>query len=109
MATDEARKLQKIVDDYRTAPNPGGNCLADNAAPNVHDAMPLVIKAIHDVTLAFGELIGNVVRHAGAADVEVAINHGGTDTVLHVMDGGSGFSPAGCRKTSMQKTVVDFF
>jgi anti-sigma regulatory factor (Ser/Thr protein kinase) len=48
-------------------------------------------EACANAELAFGELIGNVVRHAGGGAVEVAVNHGGTDTVLHVMDGGGGF------------------
>jgi PAS domain S-box-containing protein len=41
--------------------------------------------------LVFSELVGNVVRHAHAEDVEVAIDHGGLHSVLHVMDRGSGF------------------
>jgi PAS domain S-box-containing protein len=41
--------------------------------------------------LIFSELIGNVVRHAHAKDVEVAVDHGGPYSVLHVMDRGSGF------------------
>jgi PAS domain S-box-containing protein len=41
--------------------------------------------------LVFSELIGNVVRHARADEVEVAVDHGGRYSVLHVMDRGSGF------------------
>jgi anti-sigma regulatory factor (Ser/Thr protein kinase) len=47
--------------------------------------------ACANAEVVFGELIGNVVRYASSADVEVAVNHGGPETVLHVMDHGSGF------------------
>jgi serine phosphatase RsbU (regulator of sigma subunit)/anti-sigma regulatory factor (Ser/Thr protein kinase) len=49
------------------------------------------LQACANAELAFGELIGNVVRHARGTDVTVAVNHSGTATVLHVIDGGSGF------------------
>ncbi len=41
--------------------------------------------------LVFSELIGNVVRHAQGDEVEVAVDHGGLYSVLHVMDRGGGF------------------
>ena len=42
--------------------------------------------------LVFGELIGNVVRHArSASGVDVVLDHGGPYSVLHVLDRGSGF------------------
>jgi serine phosphatase RsbU (regulator of sigma subunit)/anti-sigma regulatory factor (Ser/Thr protein kinase) len=42
--------------------------------------------------LVFGELLGNVVRHAdGDRRVEIAIDCGGARTVLHVFDWGPGF------------------
>jgi PAS domain S-box-containing protein len=47
--------------------------------------------ACANAELVFGELVGNVVRYASGADVEVAVNYGGVDTVLHVMDHGAGF------------------
>jgi PAS domain S-box-containing protein len=41
--------------------------------------------------LIFSELIGNVVRHAGqAGPVDIAVDHGGAHSVLHVLDGGGG-------------------
>jgi anti-sigma regulatory factor (Ser/Thr protein kinase) len=46
--------------------------------------------------LVFGELIGNVVRHAGnAVEVDVVVDQGGPYSVLHVMDCGSGFHHIG--------------
>lgn len=46
--------------------------------------------------LVFGELIGNVVRHAGRArQVDAVVDTGGQHTVLHVMDRGTGFSHVG--------------
>jgi serine phosphatase RsbU (regulator of sigma subunit)/anti-sigma regulatory factor (Ser/Thr protein kinase) len=51
--------------------------------------------ACANAELVFGELIGNVVRHASSTmNVEVAVNHAGPDTVLHVMDLGGGFNHA---------------
>ena len=47
--------------------------------------------ACANAELIFSELIGNVVRHAYAEEVEVAVDHGGPYSVLHVMDRGSGF------------------
>jgi anti-sigma regulatory factor (Ser/Thr protein kinase) len=41
--------------------------------------------------LIFCELIGNVVRHAHAPEVAIAVDHGGRYSVLHVIDRGSGF------------------
>ncbi len=42
--------------------------------------------------LVFGELIGNVVRHAAPhSDDEIAIDCSGPQTVLHVFDRGPGF------------------
>jgi PAS domain S-box-containing protein len=50
-------------------------------------------EALANAELVFGELIGNVVRHARhAPQVDVAVSHVGPDTVLHVLDGGGGFS-----------------
>lgn len=47
---------------------------------------------IASAELVFGELIGNVVRHAkSGCDAEIAIDHGGPRTVLHVLDRGAGF------------------
>jgi anti-sigma regulatory factor (Ser/Thr protein kinase) len=49
--------------------------------------------ACTNAELVFGELIGNVLRHANhSSDVEVALNHGGSDSVLHVLDHGAGFN-----------------
>ncbi|MGD0473162.1 MAG: SpoIIE family protein phosphatase [Candidatus Velthaea sp.] len=46
--------------------------------------------------LVFSELIGNVVRHAAqTTEVEVAVDHGGPHSVLHVLDRGSGFYHVG--------------
>jgi signal transduction histidine kinase len=47
--------------------------------------------ACANAELIFSELIGNVARHAYAQEVEVAVDHGGPCSVLHVMDRGSGF------------------
>jgi PAS domain S-box-containing protein len=41
--------------------------------------------------VVFGELVGNVVRHASSGDVEVIADHGGPHSVLHVLDRGAGF------------------
>ena len=42
--------------------------------------------------LVLAELIGNVVRHAaGRPEMDIAIDCGGPQTVLHVFDGGPGF------------------
>jgi anti-sigma regulatory factor (Ser/Thr protein kinase) len=51
-------------------------------------------NACANAEIVFGELIGNVVRHAYAAgDIEVALNHGSPAvTVLHVIDRGGGFN-----------------
>jgi PAS domain S-box-containing protein len=50
-------------------------------------------EARANAELVFGELIGNVVRHARhTTEVDVAISHGGPRTVLHVLDGGGGFN-----------------
>jgi serine phosphatase RsbU (regulator of sigma subunit)/anti-sigma regulatory factor (Ser/Thr protein kinase) len=49
--------------------------------------------ACANAEIVLGELVGNVVRHARTAvDVEVAVDHGGPNSVLHVMDHGSGFN-----------------
>jgi serine phosphatase RsbU (regulator of sigma subunit)/anti-sigma regulatory factor (Ser/Thr protein kinase) len=49
--------------------------------------------ACANAELVFGELIGNVLRHVNhSGNVEVAVNHGGSDSVLHVMDHGRGFN-----------------
>ena len=46
-----------------------------------------------DAELVLGELIGNVVRHAhGSFLTDVAIDHSGPRTVVHVLDSGGGFS-----------------
>lgn len=46
-----------------------------------------------DAELVMGELIGNVLRHAGnRSEADVAIDHSGPRTVLHVLDSGAGFS-----------------
>jgi PAS domain S-box-containing protein len=45
-----------------------------------------------DAELVMGELIGNVVRHAGSSEADVAIDHSGPRTVVHVLDSGDGFS-----------------
>lgn len=46
-----------------------------------------------DAELVMGELIGNVVRHAGNnCEADVAIDHSGPHTVVHVLDSGEGFS-----------------
>jgi anti-sigma regulatory factor (Ser/Thr protein kinase) len=46
-----------------------------------------------DAELVMGELIGNVVRHAGnSSEADVAIDHSGPRTVVHVLDFGDGFS-----------------
>jgi anti-sigma regulatory factor (Ser/Thr protein kinase) len=45
-----------------------------------------------NVAVVFGELIGNVVRHvSGASEVQIAVDCGGPQTVLHVLDRGLGF------------------
>jgi len=47
---------------------------------------------IANAELVFGELIGNVVRHAhGTCHVDIAVDHNGPRTVLHVLDSGVGF------------------
>lgn len=47
---------------------------------------------IADAELVFGELIGNVVRHAGTNyHAEIVVDHSGPRTVLHVLDNGAGF------------------
>lgn len=47
---------------------------------------------IADAELVFGELIGNIVRHAGAnGRAEIVLDHSGPRTVLHVLDQGAGF------------------
>lgn len=57
--------------------------LADRAFPAIESL---------NAELVFGELIGNVVRHAGnASGVEIAIDCSGPQTVLHVLDRGPGF------------------
>ncbi|MDB5028426.1 MAG: putative sensor protein [Candidatus Eremiobacteraeota bacterium] len=45
---------------------------------------------LHAAELVFGELIGNVFRHARGA-VDVMLDVSGTAPVLHVLDGGQGF------------------
>jgi anti-sigma regulatory factor (Ser/Thr protein kinase) len=53
-------------------------------------------EALANAELVFGELVGNVVRHAGqTGDVEIALDHGGAECVLHVMDRGGGFNHVG--------------
>ncbi len=48
---------------------------------------------IANAELVFGELIGNVVRHArGNRQVDIMVDHSGSRTVLHVLDSGAGFS-----------------
>ncbi len=43
--------------------------------------------------LVFSELVGNVLLHAGASgEVEIDIDCAGPQTILHVLDRGSGFS-----------------
>jgi len=45
-----------------------------------------------DAELVFGELIGNVVRHAGTNyHADIVVDHSGPRTVLHVLDNGAGF------------------
>jgi anti-sigma regulatory factor (Ser/Thr protein kinase) len=47
---------------------------------------------VADAELVFGELIGNVVRHAGTnCQAQILVDHSGPRTVLHVLDNGAGF------------------
>jgi PAS domain S-box-containing protein len=47
---------------------------------------------IADAELVFGELFGNIVRHAGTNNqAEIVVDHSGPRTVLHVLDHGVGF------------------
>jgi anti-sigma regulatory factor (Ser/Thr protein kinase) len=47
---------------------------------------------IANAELVFGELLGNVVRHAhGNCNADIAVDHSGPRTVLHVVDSGIGF------------------
>jgi PAS domain S-box-containing protein len=47
---------------------------------------------IANAELVFGELIGNIVRHAGTnCRAEVVVDNSGPRTVLHVLDYGAGF------------------
>lgn len=47
---------------------------------------------IADAELVFGELIGNIVRHAGTNyQAQIVVDHSGPRTVLHVLDNGAGF------------------
>jgi anti-sigma regulatory factor (Ser/Thr protein kinase) len=48
-------------------------------------------EAVFNAELVFGELLGNVVRHAGGR-VEIRLDGGEPDAVLHVLDEGSGFT-----------------
>ncbi len=54
------------------------------------DALGFTAAQAYAAELVFGELLGNVVRHA-AGPVEVAFEEPG-EPVLHVLDGGPGFS-----------------
>jgi PAS domain S-box-containing protein len=47
---------------------------------------------IANAELVFGELISNVLRHtSGNSHTDIAVDHSGPRTVLHVMDSGTGF------------------
>jgi hypothetical protein len=60
-----------------TASLPGADFSSDNIA---------------NAELVLGELIGNVVRHAGGGgETEIVTDHSGSRTVLHVLDAGVGF------------------
>jgi PAS domain S-box-containing protein len=47
---------------------------------------------VANAELVFGELLGNVVRHArGNCNADIVVDHSGPRTVLHVVDSGIGF------------------
>jgi anti-sigma regulatory factor (Ser/Thr protein kinase) len=48
---------------------------------------------VYAATLIFGELVGNVVRHA-PGPIEMRAEWQGSDLVLHVLDRGRGFAPS---------------
>jgi PAS domain S-box-containing protein len=49
---------------------------------------------VYGATVIFGELVGNVVRHA-PGPIETRAEWQGSDLVLHVLDRGRGFAPSG--------------
>jgi len=64
---------------------------------------------VYGATVIFGELVGNVVRHA-PGPIEMRAEWHGADLVLHVLDRGSGFAPSlELPAESMSETGRGFF
>ncbi len=56
-------------------------------------AWPLTAEVRHNLFLAFKESLHNVLKHARATEVQVALDAGGAGLVLSVIDDGCGFLP----------------
>ena len=90
----DLREAERYIDRWKFDACDGD--VAGSARGSFVDSLQrrgFAVDACANAELVFGELIGNVVRHADhSGEVEVAVNHGGPDTVLHVMDQGGGFN-----------------
>ena len=89
VATDDdaARDLAEVVADLRPVPG---------TVTTIHPGEPLLVpgEVARAVAAAAGELLRNVVRHAQAGRVEVALEREEDGFVLTIHDDGIGFRPA---------------
>lgn len=114
--TQSARELVVAMDDLVWAVDPSNDTLDDLAShiarlsddmfrdsnircrldiPSFLPALPLGSEFRHNVALAMKEALHNVLRHAGACEVFVAMAFDGETIHLHVRDTGMGFDLAG--------------
>jgi signal transduction histidine kinase len=85
-----ANYLGRFAQDFLSAA--GMRCRLD--LPVQLPSQPISAEVRHNLFLAFKEVLNNVVRHAGAREVNVALSVEAKRFVLSVADDGKGFSPA---------------
>lgn len=112
--TAQSREVAKSLDEIVWTVNPGNDTLEQTAAYIVHyteeffepspvrcrlDVPPILPDLMltadhrHQLFLAFKESLTNVVRHAGATEVEVRLSVDAREMILSIHDNGHGFTP----------------
>jgi signal transduction histidine kinase/ligand-binding sensor domain-containing protein len=94
-----ASYLSRFAYDFLSAANV--RCRLD--VPLQFPAWPLTAEVRHNLFLAFKETLHNVVSHAAAAEVRVALQLAGEKIVLTVTDDGCGFNVAEPNSRPLQK------
>jgi anti-sigma regulatory factor (Ser/Thr protein kinase) len=96
---DVAILTMRLVPDFERVSRWSFNSGDAETATSVRREFAAILRAAGasdadtgDAELVFGELLGNVVRHTGGGDVEIALDLTDGAPVLHVLDRGPGFT-----------------